>query len=318
MTNLRRSYKDSWGCFDVPAKRAELADATSVLNDPKAWPDHSKISRANQVAKSNSSLLDAFDRISKDIDFLIEIAALGEPVGAERDRLAREMDALLPARIDADKAVFLTIRAGAGGHEACSWASMLLRMYFQYAQRHSLDMEMLDVSPYESDGIRSVTVKVSGKGAFALFEREGGVHKLSRVSPYDQADRRQTSFAAVEVEPEAGKEVTVNDSEIERNEIEVTTCRSGGPGGQNTNKVESVAIVKHLPTGIVVRCQIERSQGRNREIAMEILKAKLLALKKAKEDKAKAEKRAISPRADFGSGTRRVYVLVSTQWSRIT
>ena len=84
MTNLRRSYKDSWGCFDVPAKRAELADATSVLNDPKAWPDHSKISRANQVAKSNSSLLDAFDRISKDIDFLIEIAALGEPVGAER------------------------------------------------------------------------------------------------------------------------------------------------------------------------------------------------------------------------------------------
>ena len=290
----------------------------SVLNDPKAWPDHSKIGRANQVAKTLSSLLDAVDNISKDVDFLVEIAALGEPVGAERDRLAKEMDALVPPRIDADKAVFLTIRAGAGGHEACAWANMLLRMYFQFAQRHSLDIEMLDVSPYEPDGIRSVTVKVSGKAAFALFEREGGVHKLSRVSPYDQADRRQTSFAAVDVEPEAGKEVMVEDSEIERSEIEVTTCRGGGPGGQNVNKIESVAIVKHLPTGIVVRCQIERSQGRNRELAVEILKAKLLALRKAKEDKAKAENRAISPRADFGSGTRRVYVLVSTQWSRIT
>ena len=287
-----------------------MADAMSVLNDPRSWPDHSKIAKASQVAKTLSSLLDAVGKISKDIDFLIEIAALGESVGTECDRLAKEMDALVPARGDADKAVFLTIRAGAGGHEACAWAAMLLRMYFQFAQRHGLDMEMLDVAPYDPDGIRAVTVKVSGKGAFALFEREGGIHKLSRVSPYDQADRRQTSFAAVEVEPEAANgEMDLADCEIERKEVEITTCRGGGKGGQNINKIESVAIVKHIATGIVVRCQAERSQGLNKEIAMEILKAKLLVLRKSKEDKARAEKRANSPRADFGSGVRRAYVL---------
>lgn len=235
---------------------------------------------------------------------------MSEHMSKEAEALGTSLDALL-ATSDDDKALFLTISAGNGGHEACSWVCMLLRMYEKYARRMGLEIETMDLDPYESDGLRSVTARVSGKGAFKAFRYEGGIHRLSRVSPYDQADRRQTSRARVQVEQAAAESeigLGAEDLEISEAEVDVKTCRGGGPGGQAINKTACVAIVKHKPTGISVRCQATRSQQKNREIAMDLLRAKLWAIRRAIVEREEEVKRKAAPKADFGNRDR-TYVL---------
>lgn len=193
-----------------------------------------------------------------------------------------ELKLLLSGEFDRNNA-FVTIHAGAGGTESCDWADMLLRMYQRWIERNGFSSQIVDIQPGEGAGIKSVTMLVSGEYAYGYLQTERGVHRLVRISPFDANKRRHTSFASVDAVPELKDEV---DIELKESELAIDTYRSGGKGGQNVNKVETAVRIVHLPTGIVVACQAERSQGRNRQMALSMLKAKLYQLE---QDKKRAE-----------------------------
>ena len=307
----RLAYRDSWSHFDVPTKRGRFAELSAVIQNPALWKDQSKLGSINKELKSLQGFLVLIDSISAQLADLLELLELDSSLSAqaeiEADKIELELKELEALNFDPndDKATYVTIQAGTGGHEACSWAQMLLRMYYKHAKRQGLTVELVDLVPYEPSGIRSVVFKVSGIGAFKCFRNEAGVHRLSRVSPYDQADRRQTSFAAVEVEPEAEPE---EEFMIPEKDLEIEFCCGGGPGGQAVNKKTVVAMVRHIPTGIVVRSQNGRSQSHNKETAISIIHAKLLGMKNKEKEATEKEKREKVAKADFGNKSRS-YVL---------
>jgi peptide chain release factor 2 len=283
---------------------------------PDFWKDQAeaqKILQRRRRLEQDRDLMLSLKRKSEDLAVLVEWAEAGESVdqdfGVALDALDQEVQAgeikkMLGGEHDRKNAI-VTIHPGAGGTESQDWAEMLLRMYLRWTERRGFRREMIDYQPGDEAGLKSATLTVTGEFAYGLLSAEAGVHRLVRISPFDQAARRHTSFASLYVWPELPEDVEV---EIDEKDLKVDTYRSSGAGGQHVNVTDSAVRITHLPTGIVVSCQNERSQHKNRAQAMKVLKARLFDLR-MKEQQAKlqqlgGEKRDIA----FGSQIRS-YVL---------
>jgi peptide chain release factor 2 len=293
------------------------------MASPAFWEDSR---RAQELIRERAELrrlvtrLEDLTRQAEDLGVLLELAqeaddgSLDAELAAGVARLRQSLDEfelklMLAGPHDA-KAAVLSIHPGAGGTESQDWAQMLMRMYLRWCERHGFRADVVDLLPGEEAGIKSVTIEVTGEYAYGLLKGEAGVHRLVRISPFDASRRRQTSFASVSVMPEVDDVEVV----IREDEIRVDVFRSSGPGGQGVNTADSAVRITHLPTGIVVQCQNERSQLRNRDTAMRILRARLyeLAQKKQREELAElmGEKKEIAFGSQIRSYTFHPYQLV--------
>ncbi|HWK96012.1 MAG TPA: peptide chain release factor 2 [Pseudolabrys sp.] len=320
--NLVDEIKQSVGLLrrhlDVDAATRRLAELNKAAEDPTLWNDPLKAQKAMRERDALEDQLKALARIEQDLEDNLTLIELGEAEGdsatvadaevalkgLKGEVARRELEALLSGEADANDC-YLEVHAGAGGTESNDWAGMLLRMYVRWAEKKGYKVDWLEESEGEGAGIKSATVQIKGHNAYGWLKSENGVHRLVRISPFDSNARRHTSFASVVVYPVVDDNIKI---EINEKDVRTDVMRSGGAGGQHVNKTESAVRLTHEPSGIVVKCQQDRSQHRNRAMAWDMLRAKLFEREvKKREAVAEAEQDA---KTDIGWGHQiRSYVL---------
>lgn len=300
------------GFFDAPQKRQELEKLETQIAEPDFWNDQEKAqkivqqrSRLERVIKRQES----FESGVSDAEVLFEFAESDESslkelyeliTRLEKEVGAAETEMLLSGETDANNAI-CSIQSGAGGTDAQDWAQMLLRMYLRWSEKRGFKVEILDEQSGSEAGIKSATFRVEGEYAYGLLSGEAGVHRLVRISPFNSGGSRETSFASLFVSPEIDENIEVD---IQDKDLRVDTYRSSGAGGQHVNVTDSAVRITHLPTGIVVTCQNQRSQIQNRAVAMQVLRSKLYELELEKRKSETAELEASKQDISFGSQIR--------------
>jgi peptide chain release factor 2 len=302
--------------FDLAGKKAETEAIEGRMGQPDFWSNREKAQEVVARLKELKALVRPLDeafKTSEDLGAMIEMAEEDEGMAAAvPDELLRlekmvadlETRSLLSGPWD-ESAALVTINARDGGTDANDWAEMLLRMYLNWAKDHDYATELLDRQENEEAGINSATIAVRGPMAYGYLKGEAGIHRLIRISPFNSEGKRQTSFAAVDVSPEVSEEIKI---EIRDEDLEEQAIRSSGPGGQHVNKTSSAIRMRHIPTGIVVHCQAERSQHKNRAMALRMIRARLARIEEEKREAQQAAKYTQMPKVGFGSQIRSYFL----------